>query len=308
MHVPVGRRFFVFALFMLALTVLAAANAHAETTFRWKVQAGDKFEVTMTQDMKQSVTVGDETVDVPNNLVMYMTWTVDSVDDKAVIHMSQTIDRIRLSMQVSGVGDVQYDSAATEEPAGAAKAIAEMFKPMVGVKFTQEMDNRGKVLAVQVPPEALKGLKSNPLVQQFFSNDNFKDMLRQAAPVLPDEAINEGYSWKNDTVNNTPVGKMSIAATYTYGGQQLAASGRSLDKFTADVKLAFEEGVGPLGAKIKILDQDNSGEMLFDQQAGHFVETRMKQTLTMQVTVGNTTVDQRIETTVAMFVKRIGGE
>ena len=95
---------------------------------------GDKYQVDMTQNMKQVLTVGEQTIEIPNEMVMTMSWVIDDVADDGTVKMTQTIDRIRMSMKAPGVGDIKFDSDSKEDPEGVAKMIADMIKPMVGAK------------------------------------------------------------------------------------------------------------------------------------------------------------------------------
>ena len=87
-----SRRWFVAAL-MLLLPLAALSSAQAGKTLRWKLKPGDKFEVESVQSQKQIITAGDQTFEVPNEMTMFMTWQVDKIDDKGVIHVTQTIPR-----------------------------------------------------------------------------------------------------------------------------------------------------------------------------------------------------------------------
>ncbi len=288
---------------LVAVSLLASPDsAAAAKTFRWKMNRGDRFQVEMTQKVKQIITVGDRTVEVPNDMLMQMTWLVDSADDES-FNMTQTFDRIKMTMKIPGAGDIEYDSASTEEPTGTTKTIADMLKPMVGAKFSQSMNVRGKVLDVKIPAEALKGFDANPLMKQFFAGDSMKEMMSKASPVLPDEAIDKGYRWQNKAETKTPVGTMTIDSTYVYDGEE-QRGGRVLDKFSVSSTLGFaDEPAGPLGAKIKVSEQENLGTMYFDAAAGRFVENRVSQKFTLEVTVGTSSVNQKMESTVEMTVK-----
>jgi hypothetical protein len=288
---------------LIAVCVLFANSepVQAAKTFRWKMAQGDRFQVEMKQTIKQVITIGDRTVEVPNDTIMQMTWLVDSAAD-GTFSITQTFDRIKMSMK-GPTGDMEYDSASTEEPTGLTKTISDMLKPMIGAKFTQTMDVRGKVLDVKVPVEALKGFDANPLMKQFFASDSMKEMITKASPVLPDEAVDKGYRWQNKAETKTPVGKMTIDSSYVYDGEE-QRDGRVLDKFSVSSTVGFaDEPGGLLGAKIKVTDQQTTGTMYFDAVAGRFVENRVSQKLTMEVTVGTSSVNQKLESTVEMTVK-----
>ena len=291
-------------LFMLLLLGIIACplTSNAAKKFRWKLVAGDKLKAELTQDMKQTLTFGEKTIEIPNTMKMSMIWIVDEVNDDGEFQITQEVTRITMSMKVPAGEDVKYDSDSKDELEGTAAKIGEMMKPMVGAKFLQTMNDRGRIVDMKVPKEALQGLAGNPIMKQFFSDDAFKDMMSKSSPVLPEEEIDKGFTWENSTSNKTPVGNLNMKANYTYDGE----GDDNIDKFSAKIEISFGEGGGPLGAEIKIVDQDNKGTMLFDSEAGFFKESTLSQNLNMEVSAGGNTFKQRIETNIKMTMRRVG--
>ncbi len=304
--VPLHRSLLLTAVALIvSVGILGRADpADAAKQLRWKVKAGEKYQLEMTQTTRQVVTLGEQTVEIPQQIVMYGTWVVDSVDADGTFRITQTIDRVTMTMSAPFTGEVKYDSASNEEPKGLAKTIGDVIQPMLGAKFTQTMDQRGKIHEIKVPNEAFQGLNANPVLKQFFTGDSFKEMFRKASPELPADAIDEGFSWKNSTENKTPLGTMKMDATYTYVGEE-QRDARALDKFNVDIKLDFGNGAGPGGAKVRIGEQENSGTFYFDNEAGRIVETTMKQKVKIEVTVADQTVDQHLDNTVKMMLKPV---
>jgi hypothetical protein len=258
----------------------------------------------MTQQAKQTIQTGETPMDISQDMSMQMTSLVSQVDDDGTIHLQQTIDRIIMTMQIPGQGELKFDSASEQEPQGIAKMIGDMLKPMVGAKITQTMNDRGEVRDFKVAEEAVKGMQANPMMKQFFSEDSLKEMMTKGSAVLPEQAIEKGYTWTSAMEVNNPVGKVKTDTAYVYQGEE-ERGGTVLDKIGLKFTMSFGEGTGFMGAKIKMTDQDSSGTMYFDAEAGHFAETEIKQKMALEITFGEKQINQQVDSTMRMTTKRV---
>ena len=187
------------------LLIAAAGSAQAQKQFRWKFADGDRYSVQVAQDVKQTVAIADQTVEIPAKITMDLTWKVDSVDEDGTAAVLQTVDQVVINMTIPGVDkDVSYDSSSKDEATPVIAPIADVIDPMIGVEFTQKMDPSGRILEVTVPKDAFKGLETNQMLKQFFSGEAFKQMISKASAVFPEEAIEIGHSWENQAKQETP--------------------------------------------------------------------------------------------------------
>jgi hypothetical protein len=282
------------ALLITLLTILSITPAEAATLLRWKLQQGDRFRVQINQDTKSVMTVAGKPIEA-QKMAMQISWVVESVDDQGIIQLAQTFERIKLSMQPTGQPEVNYDSASEQPPSAMAKMVASMLQPMIGVKVTQTMTDRGKVLDVDIPAEALKKIKSNPLAAQFFSEDSIKELTGKAWPELPEKPIEPGHQWTTDITTQSPIGKMKIHNAYTYKGT-MQRGDRKLDQIGIAMQIEFEGG-GKLGAQVTVSEQDNAGDAYFDRDKGYFVESKMVQRMDLEIAIFGNTSRRSIETT-----------
>lgn len=295
-------------LLALGLLLIIHGTARAAKTFRWKLSPGESFRVQMTQNMKTTVKRAGNDVNSSNEMVMQMTWRVEKVNDDGTVNVAQTIDRIKMAVDMPGQGQVKYDSDSPEAPEADGAMLGNMFRdmlgPMVGARIVQTMNTRGEILDVRIDEEVLASLESNPMMKQMFSEESFKEMAGKGAAVFPQAAIEEGHAWKIAAEINNPAGKMKADTSYVYQGEE-ERDGRILDRFRVDLILAFAEDAGMPGMKIKLKDQDCSGTMYFDNRAGRLVETQITQKMTMEVDMGGQQMDQAIETTMRLTVEPI---
>jgi hypothetical protein len=282
------------ALLITLLTILSITPAEAATLLRWKLKQGDRFRVQINQDTKSVMTVAGKPIEA-QKMAMQISWVVESVDDQGIIQLAQTFERIKLSMQPAGQTEVNYDSASEQPPSAMAKMVASMLQPMIGVKVTQTMTDRGKVLDVDIPAEALQKIKSDPLAAQFFSEDFIKELTGKAWPELPEKPIEPGHQWATDITTQSPIGKMKIHNAYTYKGT-MQRGDRKLDQIGIAMQIEFEGG-GKLGAQVTVSEQDNAGDAYFDRDKGYFVESKMVQKMDLEIAIFGNTSRRSIETT-----------
>lgn len=291
------------SLLSVAVFLLGANTAEAAKTLRWKFKVGDQFKVSTTQKFKQILTIEEKTYEIPNTTEMWMTWKVAEVNDE-VTRVTQVIDRVKVAVRVPGGGEVRFDSDEEDDPTGPAKNIAEVMRPMIGAEFVQVMTDRGQIVKVEVPSEALEGLHSHQELKGFFSEDAFSELMQKVSPAMPTDAIEPGHQWKTSSATRTMAGNLLLTGTYTYDGE-VQREDRALEKISSTVEVGFESETPGGGKPVEILKQDNSGTSFFDAEAGHVVEVTMSQRIHMSVTVRDKSFDQKLETSLNMKVNRI---
>ncbi len=290
-----ARLFFV-ALMSCSLLVLGSSSAQAAKTLRLKYKAGNVFKIEVKQEQKQKISAMGQVQDIPIDLTMSMTWNIDAVNSDNTIDMTQSIDRVQMKMTIPGQGPVTYDSQAEGEPAGMAGMLAAGIKPMIGVKFKQKLNDRGEVLDFSIPAEVKEKLQGSPMLGQFFSEDTLKETFSKTAPVLPEQAIEKGYSWDTAFAGpQTPMGKLSVTSKYTYDGEEQRGN-KTLDKFNVTTTMALAAGDGaPAGFKLS--GQSSSGTVYFDAEAGYFVDSTIGQKMVIAMEAQNVNIEISTNTT-----------
>lgn len=293
-----------------ALLVLAVgAETQAEKTFRWKVEKGDQFDVVLDQNLKQTMKVAGQTIDVGTTLQMTMSWDVKEVGQDDFL-MNQTIKRITMKMKGRGLDGVNYDSAAKEELTGVAAQIATAFQPMIDVPIEQKMSLQGKVLSIEIPKKALEGIQRNPLLSSLFSEEAMSEMMKKVSPELPTEAVKKGYEWEQKSSNVLPIGTMVVTSNYKYTGEK-AVEGKTLDVFDVSATMKFksdDKAAGPFSPTIDIEKQNLTGKIFFDHQAGRIMKTTADQNFDMKVKVGEQEMTQSMTSDVVMTITPVQPE
>ena len=291
------------AVLAVVATIVLGTTASAQTTLSWKFQRGQVFEQTMTQSTKSSIAVGTQNFDNTVNQVIASMWTVNNVDSQGIADVTQEIKRIQL--KISGVMNLEIDSASPQAPQGAAATLAPAITAMAKAKFQMKMTPQGEILEVEVSQDTLDGLKALPSAGQLgnlLSKDTLVDMIKKGAPAMPKEAVKNGSTWSSTLeVTMGPLGKMGSLTKLTYAGPE-TVDGKPLERINMEVtttieKPAAEKAPTPMTPDISITDQKAQGALYFDNVAGRIDHSELQQDMTMLVGMANQKFNQKVQTT-----------
>ncbi len=261
--------------------VLMTTTTNAEKQLRWKAKAGERFHVVLSTESKQTITMGPQTIEIPSSLKIEQVWDIKKVDEQGNLDIEAKVNRVSIKA-TTPLGKAEYDSASKEKPAGQlAPIFASLVKPLVGMKSEVTMSSRGKVLKFKNDPAAAKKMQAAPGIGGALPPGAIEKMLVGASPELPVN-LSPGDTWENVTESNSPGGgSMKLSNKYTYVGEE-KKDGSTLDRI--DVKSDIEQkgNVKAMGMELKIVDQSNSGKLLFDNDAGYLLSAEAKQKLTME--------------------------
>jgi hypothetical protein len=275
-----------------------STTAMAETTLQAKFKKGEGQKQKMTQ--KQSIEMqlpGQPAAKTEINQIMDMELICDEVSDSGVATLRQRLPRVRMTMVMPAPLNkkLAYDSneAAPTDPI--LQQIDKMMRPMIGVDWSMKCDSRGKVSDVVMPPKALDGLKSSPAAAfggEMFSEAGLKQMAEQSGISLPDKPLKPGDKWTVPTEIKTPLGTMKMLREHTYLGP---GDKSGTEKIELKVKIDLEaDPKSKLPVMVKLKSGSGSGEILFDNQLGRVVRSRVKTTMEMEIAAGAQTIQQTV--------------
>ena len=286
-----------FVLLACCLLGLVPSDAAAQKLLRWRLQPGETIQVRLAQKMDTAATIQGSELRSTVDMLMAMEWHVLGVDPDGTAEMTQSIERMKMTMQSPGLDTVVFDSAAAPETQGPARTIAAGIQPLLGVKFIQRMNDRGEIVDLRLSPEASAALERVPAgaeVKEMFSQEGLKSLISQAAAVLPDRPVRPGDTWQGQSVTSSPAGDLQMDMKYTYYGTQ-QRQGKALEKIGVNLQLSFPETANPLGLTVRVKEQDNSGILYFDAAQGKFAETQLRQKMALETTLGNQSHVQNLE-------------
>ena len=276
-----------------------ASVAQGEKVLRWKLQPGQRLQVQMTQQIKQTATLPGGAKTTKIDLLMELAWTVDSVEEDGSASITQSLSRIKVVRESAKSEKLEYDSASKEKPTGLAKVLADSVLPLVDATFSLTLSNRGEILNILVNREAAEAIQSGPGAE-LISQESLKQLFGRASPVFPEEGVSKGSVWSQEQRVRMFLSNISLNTNYTYQGE-VEQNGKMLDQIDLEMTMSILPG----GADIThvIEKQQNRGTVYFDADAGRLVETDVHNTLTLKTTLGQATVTSQMDSTVKMTVR-----
>lgn len=278
----------------LAVMLVASSPSPGQKVLRYKFTPGQTHRYAVTQKMVQSVATPERTVKITLTQTMDTRQKIDAVDAEGVASVTQTVERVRMDMDLPQGRKVQYDSAAKEPPEGIAKAYANAVGSLVNRPIRMRLTSRGEARKVEVPADALAGLKKSVgPAAEIAAPENLTQLANLA--LFPEDPVSVGQTWKHEaTVTNPAFGKLVIQTTYRYEGEEMR-QGRKLDKISSQMTLNLAEKGGVAAMKIKA--QEGQGTIYFDPAVGLIVESSATSRLKMAASVAGLTLDQDMEMT-----------
>jgi hypothetical protein len=280
----------------LSLSLLVGVAQAAEAP-RWKFEQGQSNRYRMNQTMKMSMNIGGN--DVNNNLkqVIDMSWTVREVKDDGSAVLDQKIDRMRMTIEAGGQ-KIELDSAAKDEPQGQAAMLVPMLKAFTSKAFKVTMSPRGEIADVEVPEEMLEALKNTPgaaAMGDMATPEGFKKMVSQASFAMP-EKLEPGDEWTQKMEMQLPgIGKQIAETTYKYEGAK-EIDGKEYEVFAPTLTIRYEGGA----TAVNVGDQKSNGQILFDREAGRLASSELKQDMTLTLSAGGQSIEQKLDQTIEM--------
>ncbi len=289
--------------FVVVFLLLFGSSAQAQQKLlRWKLQPGETLDVSFAQETQTMTSIMGTELKSAAHMGMVLRWKVAGVAADGTADISQSIQRLTMHMDNPGGEPIRFDSASHEEPVGLGKTLAQNIQPLVGVEFTQTMNNRGEILEVALSPSAKESLAKAPTGAQLtevFSKEGLKSLLHQAATVLPEAPVSPGDSWPGQSQTKSPVGLLVMNMTYTYRGTQVV-EGKPLERIDVAVGVEFGQGPNALGLNVAVKEQQNAGTLYFDASAGRFTHTELTQNMTLETTIGEKVHRQQLNTQLRM--------
>jgi hypothetical protein len=276
---------------------LVAANAHSQTTLRYKFKEGEKFEYALDTKTTMSMSIQDKSIDMTMTQTARIIRSIQNVDEKGNAKVKVTFGRNKITMD-SLKGKVEVDSQDAQEPDDAVgKVLFKVVQGMASLEITGILSATGEFSDISIPKNQLAPLQNIPGGQEFgdlFSEAGLKRMMSQSGLIMPKEAVNQGATWKDKTETKLPVGKMTAEIEFTYAG-----SVDSLAKIELKPKATLEPN--PDSKIVMTLKaQEGKGTAYFDQALGRLLEVTTQHSMDMEAKIGATAFTQRLVQTMTM--------
>lgn len=291
-------RFTRYLLSVVLLALCAAPQAGlAQDELRWKFQSGETLNYVVQQKMQTEMNVGGQKINTTMQQTMDMSWKVSSVAPSGDAAVAQTVDRVQMKMEGGPFGTLQFDTQSTEAPSNQiVKAMADVFRKIVGQEFRVTMKPTGQVQDVQVPPELLKSITSGAAAANPLNEETLKQMMEQSSVMLPATRVQKGQTWESTQQVELPFGQMKVSSKMTFEGTD-ASTGIATIAMQPTVSVSPKEGA-PI--QVTLTKSDGTGKVLFDTARGRIVRSDLNLTLQMQISQQGQVIDQTIQQNTTM--------
>ncbi len=277
---------------LLSSSVLSGQDGGVE--LRWKFEAGRVIQVEMVQDMNMIMNVAGQKMETVNKSSNWMTWKVDSVNEDGSARVLTMIDRAMSDIEVPMQGTSHFDSSDPEQTKGPAGAqLEKVYRPMIGVETATVMKPTGEITEVQIPEGSLDGLDQAGAGSVNLGKETLERLTRDASPAFP-EKLAVGDTWTRDSEMALPgMGKLLLGTTYKYEGTE-QVEGRELHRIGMEIKMEFELDPVAGDVSVEVVEQENSGFIHFDNNAGRIESTTMNQDMIMEIQAQGQTIAQSL--------------
>lgn len=267
----------VFNIVSLCLPVAAS-----ETLLRWKFTEGQRLQVTVDQHTATETTGAGKPTGIDITMQSRMIWTIDSVDADGTAQITQRFERFAVTMKSGAAEPIEYASDSEAKPTGSAADIAAAVSPVIGTDFTVTMTNRGAIRAVKLSEAAEQAFAAveSPTLKQLFSAEGITQLLGQAAVELPEQPIAKDSTWTSTMTTPSPLGTLKQSRTYIFAAQE-DIDGKPLERINITGQLEIEASE-QAPRKLKLINQELVGSMLFDSEAGRLASSQSTQKLTTE--------------------------
>jgi hypothetical protein len=278
-----GRR--ILALVVLGMSVTSGVQG---ATLRWKFHPGETLQYTMEQKTVNTLKIpGAPDQKTTMAQTIEMTWSVKSVDPSGVAELTQTISRIRDQVEGS-VGTYTYDSKDGKEPESLiAAARLPIFKALLGTPVPFKITPRGEVGDVRVPATLTRTMNelgaTAPEAEAMLSQEGLKELIGRVSLVLPEENLEPGKTWTQQTRRASAQATLTLDMTYRLEAPAPNTSpdvARLATTVKADIQSAQSD---PNSGKIR--SQKSEGRCLFDTARGHTLDWSHSESIEIAFTV-----------------------
>lgn len=277
---------------LIGMTCVISPVAAGEL-LRWKWQTGDQLQIELKQTSDQQTTLGAQELIVSGIQRLTMVWTVDEVTPAGDAKLILTVKRIQLDLNLGDLGQVVFDSDVQQEPTGLARTLAGPLRSVLGANIAQLVSAAGEITETVLPETTRQSLDAHPLARPLVHR-LLADVGRQSAFKLPAHELELDEEWQNAGELMTELGPVPMLTTYQYRGKTAKATG---DLDLIDVRFRLGPDAAELTAKspLKVIEQESSGTIWFDNQLGRLASAHFVQQQTIDVGMDEQRVVQKLK-------------
>lgn len=284
---------------IITLAALLPLPVRGEVELALRFVAGEQYDLHVEQKTISTATVNNRPIKTTIEMTLDSTWEVTSAEGGAA-KIKQVVKRVQVKMQLADGAPVEYDSAQTTQPSGAARELAAAVRALVDPEASIELaiNQRGEITSAGLSPRLAELWKTG---DKPVARESLDALLKQPLVELPQRPVSPKDQWKSSRELATPTGKYKQETTYTYQGRQ--------DREQAPVDtIRYESRLTPIEpARAKVKEQSQSGTVvLADFQKEKWLQSEQQQKLVTETPYRESTITVVVETQVKRTLHRSG--
>jgi len=270
----------------------------AQEQLAWRFTPGESLNYIVNQNMEMSMDVASKKQTIVMNQTMEMRWKIADVDPgSGDVNMAQSVERVQMDSQGGPIGTIKFDSASGEVPETPyGRAMAEVFKKLIGEEFSVRMKSTGKIDQVTVPSSLIAALKQNGTTGSALDEATLKQLMTQSAITLPEKPIQPNDTWDSVQQVEMPIGTMTVQSKLTYQGID-ARTGYAKIGMIPTISLTPKQGAP---VNLTLTKTEGTGLLLFDAARGRIAKSDLDLTMQMQMKSFGQVIDQTIHQKTSM--------
>lgn len=277
--------------------VFGSSLVMAQEKLAWKFTPGESLKYVVKQNMKMTI-ISEKTQQIAMNQTMDMQWKIANVDaTNGDVDMSQSVERVQMDSPGGPKGSLKFDSSSSEIPdTPYGKAIADVFKKLIGQEFGVHMKSTGKIDQVTVPATLLASLKQSGSTGNSLDKSSLEQLMSQSAITLPSTPVKTNDSWDSIQQIEMPFGTMTVKSKLTFQGID-ASTGHARIAMTPSISLTPKQGTE---VNLKLVSTEGKGNLLFDVVRGRITKSDLELRMEIQTNSNGQLVDLTTEQKTSM--------
>ena len=282
------------------IIVLAGGTsiASAQEQLSWRFTPGESLNYVVQQNMVMTMDAAGKQQIIEMHQTMDMRWKIADVDaGSGDVNMSQTVERMRMTSEGGPIGAVNYDSASNEVPGTPyGRALADVFKKLIGQEFGVHMKSTGKIVEVAVPESLVASLKQSGTTGNALDEATLKQLMTQSAITLPEKPIQPNDSWDSVQQVEMAFGTVIVKSRLTYQGID-PDTGYAKIGIIPSISVAPKQGAT---VDLTLTGTEGTGVLLFDAARGRIAKSDLNLTMQMSMKSFGQVIDQTIHQKTSM--------
>jgi len=274
--------------------------AFAQEQLAWRFTPGESLNYVVQQSMTMTMDVAGKQQTIEMKQAMDMQWKIADVDSASGdVNMAQTVERMRMNSKGGPIGAIDYDSASEDAPTTPyGRALADVFKKLIGQEFGVHMKSTGKIDEVTVPASLVASLKQSGAAGNTLDEATLKQLMTQSAITLPEKPIQQNDSWDSVQQVEMAFGTVNVKSRLTYQG---------IDPSTGHAKIGMVPSISltpKAGATVDLTltKTEGTGVLLFDVARGRIAKSDLDLTMQMKMKSFGQVIDQTIHQKTSMIL------